>query len=104
MNTERNFKLHHGRRGAAIAVRVTPRASRNEITEIMDNGTIKIRLTAPPVEGKANEALIDYLADILGTSPSKLEIVAGASGREKLITVMDFTPEEVHRKILDSLS
>jgi Uncharacterized conserved protein len=104
MAAERRFKLHNGKRGAAIAVRVTPRASKNEITEIMDNGTIKIRLTAPPVEGKANEALIEFLSKILGTSPSKLEIVAGASGREKLITVMDFTPEEVQQKILNSLA
>lgn len=104
MAAERRFKLHNGKRGAAITVRVTPRASKNEITEIMDNGTIKIRLTAPPVEGKANEALIDFLSSVLDTSPSKFEIVAGATGREKLITVMDFTPEEVQQKILKSLA
>jgi len=104
MVLERRFRMHDGKRGAALAVRITPRASRNEITEIMDNGTVKIRLTAPPVEGKANEALITFLAFVLGTSPSKIEIVAGATGREKLVTVMDLTPEEVHQKIISSLA
>ena len=43
----RKYHLHDGRMGAALAVRVTPRASRNEITEIMPDGTVKVRLTAP---------------------------------------------------------
>jgi uncharacterized protein (TIGR00251 family) len=95
--------MHDGKRGAALTVRVTPRASRNEITEIMDNGTIKVRLTAPPVEGKANEALVNFLASILDTAPSKIDIVAGISSREKLITILDLTPEEVHQKVINAL-
>jgi len=47
---------------------------------------------------------ITFLAFVLGTSPSKIEIVAGATGREKLVTVMDLTPEEVHQKIISSLA
>lgn len=103
MTTERRFKMHDGKKGAAIAVRVTPRAAKNQISEIMNDGTIKIRLTAPPVEGKANEALLSFLSFILGVNQSKLEIVAGATGREKLITVMDLSPEEVHEKIIAAL-
>ena len=103
MTQDRPFKMHDGKRGAALTVRVTPRASRNEITEIMDNGTVKIRLTAPPVDGKANEALVGFLASVLGTNPSKIDIVAGVSSREKLITVLDLTPEEVHHKIINAL-
>jgi uncharacterized protein (TIGR00251 family) len=104
MTAERKFKLHDGKKGAAIAVRVTPRASRNEITEIMNDGTIKIRLTASPVEGKANEALIAYLSKLLDLNVTKLEIVAGLTGREKLITIMDMTPEEVHQKIISAMA
>lgn len=96
--------MHDGKKGAAIAVRVTPRASKNEIAEILNDGTIKIRLTAPPVDGKANEALIAFLADIFGVNTSKLDIVAGFSGRDKLITVMDLSPEEVHGKIIAHLT
>ena len=63
--TERNLHLHDGKKGAALAVRVTPRASRNEISEVFSDGTVKIHLTAPPVDGKANEALLKFLASVL---------------------------------------
>ena len=56
----RNFHLHDGKKGAALAIRVTPRASRNEIVEILSDGTVRIRLTAPPAEDKANQALVKY--------------------------------------------
>ncbi len=104
MTTDRRFKLHDGKRGAAIAVRITPRASKNEIVEILNDGTIKIRLTAPPVEGKANAALITFLSEILGVNSSKLDIVAGFTGKDKLITVIDLSPEEVHGKIIAHLA
>jgi hypothetical protein len=97
-------KFTDGRRGSALPVRVTPRASRNEIVEILSDNTVKIRLTAPPVEGQANAELIEFLADVLGVPKSKLEIVAGSSGRDKLISVLDMDSEEVHRKILEHLA
>ena len=96
----RSYHLHDGRRGAALAVRVTPRASRNEITEIQSDGTVKVRLTAPPVEGEANKALIAFLADVLGVSPSNLDIVAGLSGKDKLVAVLDMDSEEVHKRLV----
>ena len=104
MTDDRRYKMHDGKRGAAIAVRITPRASKNEISEIMNDGTIKIRLTAPPVEGKANAALISFLADILEVNASKVDIVAGFTGKDKLVTVIDLTPEEVHGKIIANLA
>jgi len=96
----RKFHLHDGQRGSALAVRVTPRASRNEITEIQSDGTVKIRLTAVPVEGEANQALIAFLAEVLGVAPSKLDIVAGLSGKDKLISVLDMDKDEVHRRLV----
>jgi uncharacterized protein len=96
----RKFHLHDGKRGAALAVRVTPRATRNEITEIQSDGTVKVRLTAPPVEGEANQALVSFMAEVLGVPPSKLDIVAGLSGRDKLISVLDMDMEEVHRRVV----
>jgi len=96
----RQFHLHDGKRGAALAVRVTPRATRNEITEIQSDGTVKVRLTAVPVEGDANRALIAFMAEVLGVPPTKLDIVAGLSGRDKLISVLDMDMEEVHRRIV----
>jgi uncharacterized protein len=100
----RSFHLHDGKKGAALAVRVTPRASKNEIVDILGDGTVKVHLTAPPVEGKANEALLKFLAKVLEIPTSQLEIVAGASGRDKLISVIDLDARTVHKKIVDYMS
>jgi uncharacterized protein (TIGR00251 family) len=99
----RRFRKQDGKKGAVLSLRVTPRAGRNEIKEIMSNGTVKIRLTAPPVEGKANEALLNYLAEILDVPVSHLEIVAGAGGRDKLIYVIDMDAVILHRKIVEQI-
>ncbi|HEY5158838.1 MAG TPA: DUF167 domain-containing protein [Anaerolineales bacterium] len=96
----REFHLHSGKKGAALAVRVTPRASRNEIVEVLNDGTIKVHLTAPPVEGKANEALIKFLADILDIPKSRLEVVAGAGGRDKIISVIDMDADTLQKKVV----
>jgi hypothetical protein len=97
---DRKFKLHDGKKGSALAVRVTPRASRNEIVELLDDGTIKVRIAAPPADNEANEALIEFLADVLGVPKSRLDIVAGVTGRDKLISIMDMDAETVHQRIL----
>ncbi|UYN89308.1 MAG: YggU family protein [Anaerolineales bacterium] len=96
-------KLTDGRGGAALAIRVTPRASRNEIVEILPDHTIKIRLTAPPVDGKANEALIDFLSKVLSVPRSRIEIVAGQTGRDKLVTIIDMDSSEAQDLILKQL-
>jgi uncharacterized protein (TIGR00251 family) len=100
----RKFRLHDGKNGAAIAVRVTPRSSKNEISEILNDGTVKIRLTAPPVEGQANQALVQFLAKILEVAPGRVEVVAGQSGRDKLVTVLDLDTATVQERILRNLS
>ncbi|HLA08155.1 MAG TPA: DUF167 domain-containing protein [Anaerolineales bacterium] len=97
---DRKFKLHSGKKGSALAVRVTPRASRNEIVEMLDDGTIKIRIAAPPADNEANVALIEFMADILGVPKSRLDIVAGLSGRDKLISVVDMDVETAHQRIV----
>ena len=99
----RDFHLHDGRKGAALALRVTPRASKNEIVEVMNDGTVKVHLTAPPVEGKANEALLKFLAEILDVPVSNLDIVAGVGGRDKLVSVTDMDTTELHKKIVEHI-
>lgn len=101
---ERNFNLHDGKAGAAITVRVTPRSSRNEISEILDDGTVKVRLTAASNDEKANQALLGFLADVLQVSPSQLEIVAGSAGNDKLITITDLDKNQVQERILKHLA
>jgi uncharacterized protein (TIGR00251 family) len=100
----RKFRLHDGKKGAALAVRVTPRASRNEIVEILSDGTVKVHVTAPPVEGKANEVLVEFLAEVLDVPVSRIDVVAGASGRDKLISVVDMDAETLHKKVLAHIS
>lgn len=100
----RKFRFHNGKSGAALAVRVTPRSARNEIAEILSDGTVRVRLTAPPVDGKANAALIKFLAEVLGVAPSRLEIVAGETGRDKLVSILDMDVETAQRKIMEYLS
>jgi len=90
--------------GATLAIRVTPRARRNEITQIMADGTIKICLTAPPVEGKANSALIKFLAEILQVASSSIKILSGESGRSKLILVSGMKADVANQRILEALS
>jgi uncharacterized protein len=98
--SDRKFNLHDGKKGSALAVRVTPRASRNEIVELLDDGTIKVRIAAPPSDNEANETLINFLSEVLGVAKSRLDIVAGASGRDKLIAVVDMDAETAHQRIL----
>jgi uncharacterized protein YggU (UPF0235/DUF167 family) len=98
--SDRKFNLHDGRKGSALAIRVTPRASRNEIVELLTDGTIKVRLASAPTDQEENETLIDFLSEILGVPKSRLDIVAGAAGRDKLVSVVDMDSETAHQRIL----
>jgi uncharacterized protein len=97
---KREFHLHDGKRGSAIAIRVTPRASNNKIAEVLNDGTVKIHLAAPPVDNEANEQLIAFLSDVLSIAKSRIEIVAGMTGRDKLVSVLDLDVETVHQRLL----
>mgnify|MGYP000930069156 FL=1 len=98
--TKRKFQLHDGKKGAALAVRVTPRASKNKIVEVLEDGTLKVHLAAPPVDDEANLELLKFMGEVLGVSKSRLDIVAGAAGRDKLIAVIDMDAETAHKRIL----
>jgi uncharacterized protein (TIGR00251 family) len=98
--TKRKYQLHDGKKGAALAVRVTPRASKNKIVEVLEDGTIKIHIAAPPVDDEANLELLKFMGEVLGVPKSRLDIVAGATGRDKLIAVLDMDAESAHKRIL----
>ncbi len=98
--TKRKFQLHDGKKGAALAVRVTPRASKNKIVEVLEDGTLKVHLAAPPVDDEANLELLKFMGEVLGVPKSRLDIVAGAAGRDKLIAVIDMDAETAHKRIL----
>ena len=77
-----------------IKIKLIPRSSRNEIIG-KENDVIKIKLTAPPVEGKANKALVQFLAKKLGAPKRDIEIVSGERSREKSIRINGLPSEEV---------
>ena len=98
--SKRDFHLHDGKLGSAIAIRVTPRASSNKIAEVLDDGTVKIHLAAPPVDNEANDKLIVFLSEVLSVPKSRIEIVAGMTGRDKLVTIIDLDVDTVHQRLL----
>ncbi len=79
-----------------IKIKLIPRSSRNEIIG-KENDVIKVKLTAPPVEGKANKALVQFLAKKLGKPKRDVEIVSGEHSRLKSIRVYGLSIEEVMR-------
>lgn len=78
----------------SFAVRVQPRASRDEIVGVIE-GALKIRLQAPAVENRANEALVELLARFLKTPKSAVRILAGERSRSKRIEIRGVTKEQV---------
>ncbi len=76
--------------GLKINIRVQPRASRNEITEIRE-GTLRVKLTAPPVKGSANKQLVEFLSKKLHIAKSRIELLSGEKGRQKRIFIQGIT-------------
>ena len=95
----RKFKFQDGRGGSALALRVTPRSRKNEVTQFLSDGTVNVKLTAPPINGKVNIALIKLLAKNLKVKQSEIEIIAGKKGRNKLVSIYGLDSETVHRRI-----
>ena len=79
-----------------FAVRVQPRASRSEIVGLHGDA-LKVRLSAPPVDGAANEALVELVADALGVAKRAVRIVSGESSRSKTVEVEGVTAAAVLR-------
>jgi uncharacterized protein YggU (UPF0235/DUF167 family) len=102
MMADRNFHLHNGRSGSALAIRITPRATSNQIAEILHDGTIRLRLMAAPGE-EVNTVLKRYLAGILDVPESAIDVVAGRTGRDKLVSILNLDSETVHKKIISNL-
>jgi len=81
-----------------IRVRLTPRAGRNQI-DGWDGDLLRVRVAAPPVEGRANDALLRLLAEALGVPRSQLQLVRGRTSREKVIAVEGVSQEDVRARL-----
>lgn len=84
--------------GATFSVRLHPRARKNAITGTLGDA-LKISLTAPPLEGRANQACIEFLADLLKLPRSSITIAAGQASRNKLIRISGVSAAEVEARL-----
>jgi uncharacterized protein (TIGR00251 family) len=84
--------------GVSFAVKVHPRATRNAVTGELGDA-LRVSLTAPPVEGRANEACIEFFAKLLKVPRSSVTIACGQSSRNKVIRVAGLTAQQVRERL-----
>ena len=84
--------------GLDLHVRVVPRAAKNEFQGLHDNA-LKIRLTTPPVDGKANQALIKFLSKTLKVPQRQITLVRGEIARQKTLRITGLTQEQLLERI-----
>jgi len=89
--------------GCTLPVRVHPGAKRNAISGIHD-GALKVSLTTPPTDGRANAALIEFLAERLGVPRARVALLTGAASRTKTLRIIGLTQNEVEEKLLSDLA
>ncbi len=87
--------------GIKFAVRVIPKSSKNMLS-LMEDGTIKLKINAPPVDGKANAACIKLLSDVLDLAKSKVKIVSGLKSKTKQVEAIG-DADLLYKKLIDSL-
>ena len=81
-----------------LSVRLTPRASREEIAGF-EGETLRVRVTAPPVEGRANRALVRLLAKRLGVPRGAVRVVTGQTSRSKVVAIAGLAATELRRRL-----
>ena len=84
---------------ARISIRVYPSAARNEVVGFSD-GVLRVRVSAPPVKGKANRELVSFLSQLLDVSSGSISIIKGHTSRNKIITIYDLSQEVALRRLL----
>ncbi len=82
-----------------IPLRVSPNASRNEMVSFTD-GVLRVKVSAPPIKGKANRELITFLSRLLGVGKDSVNIIKGHTTRNKVVAIDGLSREEVMRRLL----
>jgi uncharacterized protein len=85
--------------GVLLAIKLQPRASKNEIGEPLGD-ELRIKVTAPPVDAAANQALVELLADVLDCSRGQVELIRGQTSRHKVIRIRDLAADEVAKRLV----
>ncbi len=83
----------------ALAVKVTPGSKRNQIIGFA-NGVLRVKIAAKALDGKANDALVEYMAESLGIRPSNVSIIRGLKSRDKVLQILGLTQAQVDRLLL----
>lgn len=84
---------------ARLEVKVTPRAKRNQIVGWHQHSLVLVRVAAPPVEGKANDELVQFLAEKLGVAEERVLIIRGHTSRQKVLEIEGVSNDEILRKL-----
>lgn len=92
------FVIHENAQGVSFAVKVHPRARKNAITGQL-GAALKLSLTTPPIEGRANEASIEFFAKLLKLPRSSITIASGQTSRNKVIRVAGISAAELRVRI-----
>ncbi len=95
--------VQEGAKGATFAVKVHPRARKNAITGTMGD-VVKLALTAPPVDGKANQAVIEFFADLFDIPRSSVTIASGETSRNKTVRISGLSKRTVEERLADMLA
>ena len=90
--------IHDTAAGATFAVKIHPRAKKNAISGELGDA-LKVSLTAPPIEGRANDACIEFFAKILNVPRSSVTIAAGQNSRNKVIRVTGLSADQVRQRL-----
>lgn len=97
----KDINLHDGERGAALAIRLIPLADKNEVIKVLDDGTVEVKLVGG--RGSLNEDLRGFLSALLQVSEDRINVVAGQSQMEKLVSIIDMEPHQVQEIILSNI-
>ena len=83
---------------ATLQLKVVPKASRNEIAGWVGDA-LKVRVTAPPERGKANAAVVELIASVLGVPRDSVRLIAGETRERKVVAVDTLSPEEIRKRV-----
>jgi uncharacterized protein (TIGR00251 family) len=95
--------LHESAKGLSFAVKVQPRARKNAITGTVGDA-LKLALTARPIEGRANQAVIEFLAQVFQIPRSSVTIASGETGRNKVVRIAGLGRDAVERRLATALA
>lgn len=100
MKDTSKHQLHHSGGGAAITVRVETHNSREQIAEVLGDGTLRVQIKSTASGEKINAPLLDFLARALGVPASRMEIVAGGASADKLVAILNVDSAALQERIL----